>query len=1763
MRVIKKIVSFITVFMLMLSVIVVPQYGVFAMSEYTLTATADSIGGNISPAGVTTVAAGKSVTCSIIPDEGYSIDKVYIDGELYKCVNEYTFFDFQADHTISASFKIKKLGDMNEDGYITSNDISPLISHLISDSGYDDRADVNYDGDTNVRDLIRLVNSPVDILTHKFDSVHWNISDGSGTAEISEGGDTYSFDTTEYSVDSAYYEYSEASNWSDYQVNADIFYDNYDFTSKSSYIALVFRRVSTRKSYEFRLSVDRDSIANIVGRLYRRSSDGYTELATFDVDLMQNVIGANKLLLGRTYNVKVLCKSNTFYFFLNNALVGSYTDDDNPYLTGSIGFKSYRAKGSISDVHVTDRTRVAYRDMYIDGSKDGESINLRYGEEVDNNSQKILAVDYDSTILSARINDRMVAESVGNAFFDMPFTGSYTGDALTAMGYGASGIGIDTVASYIANDKLSIPKDISATGLFFSPQINVENYKITLDFTVDEKYGSGTPTYGLVFGAPAAELKNCYNFVLQVNGANGYVQGSKVRLYNASGGGSDYFVPSTQISTADRQDYTYFGAKISIEAVFSYDGGSDKTTVTFTVTGNEKTVQTYSMTHTGMLKGRAAIFSSRQGGVSFDNFTCSSQNSVRINAFSMQKDFLVNTSENPVSDLNSRLISNESAVVTAANAMTYKTLINDCNKYSDAELENLSERAKTAYNNLAGQLSALNVPFGTVLEDCRFSDADSAHWYNGFEYDKGKKYIKNSKLHISQIPYGISTNCCYLSDNYGEVSSVSADVRMNSYYGAAGIILNLGHNGGYRATVTLNRDTDNVNGRNSATVRIYRKTSKGISTVASRTGIDICRAEWFNMQLCISAENVIKLYINYALACSADLSNNPEIFKEGCSGVISQSGDADFDSFVAYGNSASPETSAVTPETTFFSEDFESGTNNYFLEENQNKWSVKTEGGNSYYGVDVESGISDIADIGNNTALFSDDFDSYGNNASGSANKLAMNANGWNVPNNTTGNYNTGSSFTVPSALQINLLTSNFAGSGDWSDYVVSCDITLNSSDTGHSYTYITGRVTGNAGYWLRIWSKEGILRGYELETFSNFSKTSVLASYNFPSADRIPCGETYNVKMAFAGESITCYLNDTLVLSVQDSAYSQGCAGFYTSSSSVSSVTFDNFAVYETNITVPQTTKTYLHLFESNPTVRLKMKFESGTGDCKDFGFVVRNSPVTAYVKIGYDLTSNKWYIKESQCEGDLPVNFATATTSNALTENVWYDVTLAVSGDTATLTVDRDGADEYSYVFSGISNCGTGLLGFYTDNTALCIDDIDITLPDGDTALSGIVEYGLYDDSYMAVFEIEELSNGTLVGVGTSNVGLSTDGGATFSDVTSQKPELYDGAYPSLTKLHDGTFLRINSSFEVYSSSDDMASWEKICECVAPYSSGNRITRIFHVNSINELKLSNGNYRIFMPVGVRTYANAYTTTSSGHYTEVYYSDDGGVTWAKSANDTTNVLYASKNDSSSDWTESKVVLCDDGSLRMYYSRNALGCMQYTVSTDDGITWSGLYQVPQMQCASSSFSLIKDDSPLAGDTDYYLVWVNNEPVYLGSSFSRTRLSLAKSTDGKNWTYLCDIERMTPEVYSSDLTMTSPIFQIVDPSIYVNDDYVFVSYGCSGNSGTSFHNALRLRIARIEKSALTPKSWNASNVSNMLFTQSLTLTAAPKTAFSLNETFTYSGGTVRITRLDGTVKDIDTSRMYVETKPDMTAAGQKTVVLYDMNGFSVSYSINVS
>ena len=73
---------------------------------YTVTATAGA-GGTVTPAGVTTVIAGGSVTYTIAPAYGYNIGGVLVDGSPVGAVTTYTFSALAANHTISASFTEK------------------------------------------------------------------------------------------------------------------------------------------------------------------------------------------------------------------------------------------------------------------------------------------------------------------------------------------------------------------------------------------------------------------------------------------------------------------------------------------------------------------------------------------------------------------------------------------------------------------------------------------------------------------------------------------------------------------------------------------------------------------------------------------------------------------------------------------------------------------------------------------------------------------------------------------------------------------------------------------------------------------------------------------------------------------------------------------------------------------------------------------------------------------------------------------------------------------------------------------------------------------------------------------------------------------------------------------------------------------------------------------------------------------------------------------------------------------------------------------------------------------------------------------------------------------------------------------------------------------------------------------------------------------------------------------------------------------------
>jgi hypothetical protein len=70
----------------------------------TLTASA-SPGGSISPAGTVTVNLGDSKTFTIIPNNGYHIKDVKVDGKSVGAVSTYTFNNITSDHTIEATFE--------------------------------------------------------------------------------------------------------------------------------------------------------------------------------------------------------------------------------------------------------------------------------------------------------------------------------------------------------------------------------------------------------------------------------------------------------------------------------------------------------------------------------------------------------------------------------------------------------------------------------------------------------------------------------------------------------------------------------------------------------------------------------------------------------------------------------------------------------------------------------------------------------------------------------------------------------------------------------------------------------------------------------------------------------------------------------------------------------------------------------------------------------------------------------------------------------------------------------------------------------------------------------------------------------------------------------------------------------------------------------------------------------------------------------------------------------------------------------------------------------------------------------------------------------------------------------------------------------------------------------------------------------------------------------------------------------------------------
>lgn len=787
--------------------------------------------------------------------------------------------------------------------------------------------------------------------------------------------------------------------------------------------------------------------------------------------------------------------------------------------------------------------------------------------------------------------------------------------------------------------------------------------------------------------------------------------------------------------------------------------------------------------------------------------------------------------------------------------------------------------------------------------------------------------------------------------------------------------------------------------------------------------------------------------------------------------------------------------------------------------------------------------------------------------------------------------------------------------------YSISADLTMLSQDM---YMGISINMNQAGYYHTRITSKNRNEKDEVIYVVQLLKKTSyghtVVGSANLSTFDiNLALRQKFNLRLTHKDGLLSVYVNNTLVLNYDDSTnnnrFTVGECGLrisegdglydnirvygkklerpeneqdpieptyykdnfddealgsspshwqenYTATSTV-----NNWKVYEKNGSrvygtevANGRTETWLHVFEKNPLFTTDFMVGKASKEAK-VGFITRRSPDTAYVNIGYDFKKSKWFIvsQESEKAGEV-VHWADKTSE--LKKGEWYTAKVEAEGKKVTLYINNKKVLESEKV----ARTGFGRLGFFTENATMYVDNIDHTFAYGDIPQDGLLSYVIEPEKYSGFLEIESLGDGKLIGVGENVRKMSTDNGQTWVDITDD--ESWSGTvtniYTTFLKLKsNGKYIQVlqDQSFAVQTSTD-MKNWTTIGQMLPDedlYSDKGYSWALVHVNSATEYEIEDGKYRIFCPVSFRKYNSAGDIV--GHFSRIFYSDDAGVTWTASETSTKDILPGYEESDASTWAESKIVQCDDGTLRMYYSRNYLGCMQYTESKDNGKTWSGLYQIPEMQCAMTSFNVIED--PTEPGT-YYMVWNNGEAEYLGSSHPRVSPCLLRSRDGKNWEFLMRCEYLSR--YKS-IANEVELYQIIDPSLQVTKDYVYVTFGRSereySDNNAASHQAQRCYYLRIKKDKLEARAWDASTVANMNYPKTIEFDKLPQTKFGLNDLFNTIGATIKITGINGktrTEKMEESCSVYVD--PNMSKLGTITIPVYYKNGYQLTYDINI-
>lgn len=579
------------------------------------------------------------------------------------------------------------------------------------------------------------------------------------------------------------------------------------------------------------------------------------------------------------------------------------------------------------------------------------------------------------------------------------------------------------------------------------------------------------------------------------------------------------------------------------------------------------------------------------------------------------------------------------------------------------------------------------------------------------------------------------------------------------------------------------------------------------------------------------------------------------------------------------------------------------------------------------------------------------------------------------------------------------------------------------------------------------------------------------------------------------------------------------------------------------------KTTSSWLHVFETNVDVSAKLYVASeGTDEAAQVGLITRLTGTDAEVRVAYDYAQKKWYVRD-----DKGLDFAEqviwANSTSELALNTWHSVRVRVVG--SNLQVWCNGS--LVLETNEIKQITTGRVGVYTDKAVLHMDDVEVQLLSGQGRVEkaalenyqidrGVAKQGGSVYWYSDDIVLFSSGNGNLLYI-------SEDQGDTFREATDAEKETYaffmSSGVPQFLQLHNGYIIKLdnNTGGKSYLSKDNGMTYEqvgKLWEQSDITEAWGSFTYYMGMNDmLKEINLGDidndgeDNYRVFYCADVRSPGVPANGNNTGdvvyHWDEVYYTDDYGYTWNKSLFDTRVVSGLES------FIEARIMGDDNGVLRMLCTWNYTENTRCLVSYDYGETWQDEYAIPQLHCSRSSFNYDVDD-----DGTIYMCYLHVDPTEGDKQslyYLRNRFGLIRSRDGgATWEYLMDVWRWddVPNDYLANIS------QIVNPSITVTEDFIFVTAGWSEEVGVgnNSHNELSQTLVKIDKNALTAYEEWPDNYAQPTDMVKIEVTAPEKLLYQAGEPLDLTGGFLTVYYYDGSTKVVPLTDTGVEiTEPD--------------------------